>query len=425
MKKRLLSMVCAVLALAVVLQLGGVFTPLSVEAAKSSSQIKNEINEIKKEKKEIDAEIAEIRGQMSENLEDMEDIVTQKNLIDQEVFLLYNQISNIEAQIAAYSALIADKQEQLDAAQAHLLELQEQNRERIRAMEKNGGLSYWSVIFKANSFADLLDRLRMVQEIAEADKRRLEEMSAAAEEVAQAKASLEEEKEGLQEMRAELDVALADLDAKRAEADALLIELIAKGEEYEALVEEAEAAAGELNAAIGDLEKELKEAKHREYLEWLAAQPKPKPPANANGSGGVAGDPNYVAGLTWRVPCSYRKVSSPYGWRTHPVYGDQRFHYGVDLSAPSGTPIVATRDGVVSTANYSSTGGYQVYIDHGDGFVSRYLHMTHYVVNKGQKVKAGQVIGYVGSTGVSTGPHLHFGIYYNGQAQNPANYIKI
>ncbi len=426
MKKRLLSLVCAVLVLAVVLQLTGAFAPMSVEAAKSSSQIKKEINEVKEEKKEIDQQIAEIRGQLKDNLEDMEDIVEQKNLIDQEVFLLYAQMTNIETQITAYSDLIADKQEQLDAAQAHLTELQIQNKERIRAMEKNGGLSYWSVIFKATSFADLLDRLKMVQEIAEADKRRLEEMSEAADVVAEAKASLEEEKEGLEVVREELEVAQADLEVKRAEADALLTELIAKGEEYQILVEEAEAASGELAETLEDLEYQLDEAKKREYLEWLAAQPKPQPPANKPSTGGgTAADPNYVNGLTWLIPCSYRHVSSPYGWRVHPVYKDWRFHHGVDLSAPSGTPIVASRAGVVSRASYDSSSGYHVYINHQDGFSTRYLHMTHYIVKPGQWVAAGQIIGYVGSTGTSTGAHLHFSVYYNGASQNPADYIKI
>ncbi len=426
MKKRILSLVCTTLVLALVLQLTGAFQPLTVEAAKSSSQIKKEIKEIKKEKAEIDKQIAELEGQLSDNLEDMEDIVAQKNLIDQEVFLLYAQMSNIELQITAYSDLIADKQDQLDAAQAHLTELQIQNKERIRAMEKNGSLNYWSVIFKANSFADLLDRLKMVKEIADADRRRLEEMSQAADAVAEAKASLEEEKEGLEVVREELEVAQADLEVKRAEADALLTELIAKGEEYMALVEEAEAAAGELDATLDDLEYELDEAKKREYQEWLAAQPKPKPPANKpTTGGGVAADPNYVNGLTWLVPCNYTRFSSPYGWRIHPVYKDWRFHHGVDLSAPAGTPIVASRAGVVSRASYDSSSGYHVYINHQDGFSTRYLHMTHFIVKPGQWVAAGQIIGYVGSTGTSTGAHLHFSVYYNGASQNPADYIKI
>ena len=426
MKKRILSVFCALLALIMVFQLTGTAQPLTVNAAKSSSELKSELKELKEKQEKNKEELEAIRAEQSANLEDMEAIVAQKNLIDQEVFLLFSQLTNIEEQITAYSALIADKQDQLDQAEAHLAELQVQNKARIRAMEKNGGLSYWSVIFQANSFADLLDRLRMVQEIAEADKRRLEEMSAAAAVVAEAKTSLEEEKEGLEQTRAELEVAQEELDARRAVADQLLAELVAKGEEYAALVEEAEEKVNAMAQDILDKESEYDAAKDREYQEWLAAQPKPKPPANTNtGSGGTAGDPNYVSGLTWLVPISYNEFSSPFGWRIHPVYGTWRFHYGVDLSAPTGTPIVASRSGKVTTTSYDGSSGYHVYINHGDGFVTRYLHMTHYIVSPGQYVNAGQVIGYCGSTGASTGPHLHFSIYYNGQAVNPADYISI
>ena len=435
MKKRMTSVICAVLALVMVLQLTGAVKPMTVNAAKSTSQLKSEIKDLKGDKAEIDEKIAEIRGDLKENLENMEDIVAQKNLIDQEVFLLYSQLTNIEEQIAAYSALIADKQDQLDQAQEYLTQLQDQNKERIRAMEKNGGLSYWSVIFKANSFVDLLDRLRMVQEIAEADQRRLEEMSAAADVVAQAKTSLEEEKVGLEQTRAELEVAQVELDAKRAEADALLAELVAKGEEYQALVEEAEEEANKLLQeilekeaeveAIEEAERKRREEEERKRLEAWLQQQQQNGNAGNTGAGGTAGDPNYVAGLTWLVPISYTEFSSPFGYRIHPIYGTYKFHYGVDLSAPTGTPIIASRSGKVTTTSYDSSSGYHVYINHQDGFVTRYLHMTHYIVSPGDYVNAGQVIGYCGSTGASTGPHLHFSVYLNGVAVNPADYINI
>ena len=127
----------------------------------------------------------------------------------------------------------------------------------------------------------------------------------------------------------------------------------------------------------------------------------------------------------WKVPINYTAMTSAFGWRIHPIYGTRKFHYGVDLAAPTGTPIYATRSGTVSTASYNGSAGYYVQINHGDGFRSIYMHMTHYVVSAGQNVSQGQVIGYCGSTGGSTGPHLHFGISYNGSYVNPANYIPI
>ena len=133
----------------------------------------------------------------------------------------------------------------------------------------------------------------------------------------------------------------------------------------------------------------------------------------------------FNASVTWISPLSSCTLTSPFGYRAHPVTGVTSLHNGIDLSAGAGTPIYAVRSGTVTKASYDSSSGYHVYIDHGDGFSSHYLHMTHYVVSPGQYVEQGQIIGYVGSTGTSTGPHLHLGIQYNGQYINPLYYIKI
>lgn len=257
----------------------------------------------------------------------------------------------------------------------------------------------------------------MVEEIAASDQRRLKEMSAAAEEVAAAKAELEEGKAALEANKQELVASQATLETKRADADKLLADLIATGAEYEAYLAEQEEAAEKLLNKIDGVEDDLERV---EYQEWLATSVATQP---SNNSGGTAGAPTNTNGITWLKPCSYRKVSSPYGWRIHPVYGDWRFHSGIDLDASQGSPIYATRSGVVSVATYSSSAGYYVTVNHQDGFESKYLHMTHYVVGVGDYVTAGQVIGYVGSTGTSTGPHLHFTICYNGSSVNPSDYI--
>lgn len=401
---------------------GALPTYVSAEDNRSSSEIRQEINDWKDKKEEIEAEIAEIESQISDNMDEMIEIVEQKNLIDQQVFLLYQQVQNITEQINAYSDLIANKQEELDRATERYEELNAKNKERIRAMEENGSLSYWSVLFKANDFSDLLDRLNMIEEIAAADQRRLVELNEAAAAVEEAKTGLEVEKLALEDSKKELDESLAELDEARQKAEKLLNDLVATGEEYERLLAEAEEKESEASATIDELEYAYDEAKEREYQEWLAAQPPPPPPAE---TGGNAGIPNTVEGVEWLIPISYTRFSSPFGYRIHPVYGDYRFHYGVDLSAPQGTPIIASRSGQVTTATYDSGGGYYVSINHLDGFSTRYLHMTHFVVSPGQYVVAGQVIGYCGSTGTSTGPHLHFSVYYNGTAVNPALYINI
>ena len=126
----------------------------------------------------------------------------------------------------------------------------------------------------------------------------------------------------------------------------------------------------------------------------------------------------------WILPCKYTKITSSFGYRTHPVTGEWKLHGGIDLAAAQGTPIYATRAGKVTRTSYQAGGaGNYVSINHLDGFSSVYMHMTHYVVSQGQNVSQGQLIGYVGSTGISTGPHLHFGISYAGTYVNPLAYV--
>ena len=414
-KKLWVSILAGLLAAIMIFGIIAGALPTYVSAAKSSAEIQQEINQMKEQLKNNKSEVAKLEGQLSANMDKMEDIVANKNLIDQQIFLLHEQVQNLNKQITSYSALIADKQAELDAATANWRTVSDQYKDRIRAMEEDGKLSYWSVLFKANSFSDFLDRLSMIEEIAAADQRRIQELNAAAKVVEEAKAGLEGEKAALEESRKEMESASADLEKSRQEADELLKQLIATGEEYQRLLDEAEKKESETSGSISKLESAYDAAKQREYQEWLASQP----PAQTGGSA------NTVDGVTWLLPINYTRFSSPFGYRIHPIYGDWRFHYGVDLSAPQGTPIYATRGGRVTYATYDSSSGYYVSINHLDGFVSKYLHMTHYIVSPGQYVAAGQIIGYCGSTGASTGPHLHFSLYYNGTAVNPAKYINI
>lgn len=402
------------LALAVVMML--TMIPARAEAA-SSSEIREQIDELEEQNDALQAEIDALESQYQANENEILDMVNQKNIIDQEIALLNEQIENINAQIAAYSQLIADTQEDLDEAEAYLAELNEQNKERIRAMEEEGSLSYWEVLFEANSFSDLLDRMNMIHEIAEADQRRLDEMAAVAEEIILTQERLAEEMAGLEQVRADLAVTEAELAEKRAEADALLVELVARGEEYLALLEESEALQDELMEEIAQLEDEYDEAKHSEYMATYVPPP-------TYGSGTTTPSVQAPSSSGWVCPVPYYTLTSPFGMRVHPITGRYTMHQGVDMAAAQGTPIYAAKNGRVTVTSFQAGGaGYYVSISHGDGFASIYMHMTHYIVSPGQYVQAGQVIGYVGSTGGSTGPHLHFGISYNGTYVNPMQYI--
>lgn len=439
-KKRLVAIVSLILAALMLITLLVGLIPVRTHAAKLTSakleELQDQLDAYDEEKKKIQEEQAALRDQISDNMSEMEKLVAEKNAIDQEIGLMHQQVLIINEQISVYGMLIADKQEELDEARTLLEQLRAQNKERIRAMEEEGSLSYWSVLFKASSFSDLLDRLNMIKEIAEADQRRLAEMDAAAKAVEAAQVALEGEKAQLETTKEELNAVQAELALKRVEADEVLAKLHAKGEEFEKLLDAAEENEEALLAEIAKTETQYnneydrlkEEERKRKEEEERRRQEEALKNQQANGNTGNAGNSTTSTAVpstaTWLMPCWYVYLSSPYGYRIHPVYGDYRFHSGVDLAAPKGTEIYATRSGTVTRATYDSTSGYYVTINHGDGFSSSYLHMTHYIVSVGDKVKAGQVIGYVGSTGTSTGNHLHFSIAYNGTTQNPAAYIK-
>lgn len=401
-KRKLRALLCCSLAL--VLALGSL--PMAANAA-TSAEIQKELDALDAQNEELQAQINAIQRKYNANYSQMSDIVAQKEAIDQEIALLTTKIETTNAQITLYGQMIADTQDELDSAEEELRNLSEKYRQRVRAMEEKGDLSYWQVIFQANSFTDLLDRLSMVEEISAADQRHLQEMRVAADLVEAGQLNLEAEKSDLELTREDLSATQAQLQEKRTESDDLLIELEKKQEEYQAMLDESEALQDELMDEIAKKEAELSKAKYNEELKKLALKGQ-NPPSNAS----------------WTTPVSGYTITSAFGMRLHPVLGYNRMHNGIDMACSQGTPIYATRAGTVTTASYQAGGaGYYVSLNHGDGFSSIYMHMTNYVVSAGQSVSQGQLIGYVGSTGISTGPHLHFGISYAGTYVNPLAYI--
>lgn len=433
-RKRFVSILAGLMAALMILTLILSLLPTRASAA-SSSEIRKQINELKNQKKEIQAQIEDLKDQYQKNENEIADIVARKNIIDQEIGLLHAQITNITEQISAFSVLVADKQDELDNAQTRFEQMNEDCKVRIRAMEEEGSLTYWEVLFRATSFSNLLDRLTMVEEIAASDIRRLQELSDAADAVEVSRQELALEKEELDATKAELDATQAQLDEKREEADALIQELLSHAEELEELREQKEKEDEELMAQIAEMEQAYNRAKEEEWLAYIATATTAAPTTQpGGGDGGIdfgngggsnnSGGNNNAGSTSWIRPCNYVKVTSPYGFREQPTAGASRFHQGIDLGAPAGTTIVASRAGTVTSAGYSNSLGWYVTINHGDGFSSMYGHMLGPAyVSSGTYVSQGKSIGGVGSTGISTGNHLHFAILYNGAYQNPAAYV--
>lgn len=385
--------------------------------AANSADIRTEISGLESKQDELDQKKQELEAQIAANNTQTLNVVEQKAQIDQEIELTRQEVENLNEQIRQYNLLIAEKQAELDQLQTDQNDLLDRYKQRIRAMQEQGDVSYWSIIFGAKTFSEMLNRVSMVEEIAQSDQRMLENMRQIATEVLSAKEELAGEKVSLEEKKTELASAQETLTAKRADSDELLQELVSDADLLRETNETYEAMLEDLTEQIAEKEKEYTDAKRAE--EEAAKN------NNNGGNNGGNGGTN-AGGFLFPLPAgSGVVITSPYGYRYHPIDGAYRFHNGVDLAVAQGTPVYATKSGTVTTATFSSGYGYYVTINHGDGFSSLYGHMTHYTVSSGDYVNQGDLIGYVGSTGYSTGPHLHFTMFYNGSTVNPMDYVSI
>ena len=393
--------------------------PLSVTAA-SSAALQSQLEDLQSEADAIAAEAERLQQEMAENQSETQSIVDRKSNIDQKLELTRQQVENLNQQIQQYNLLIAEKQAELDEATERETALNEQYKLRLRAMEESGSVSYWSVLFHASSFTDLLDRLDMIQEIAEADRTMLRELQQAADEIVAARTEVEQGRTQLQEAKDELAVLETQLAEERAEADEILVELAsnqkeleASGAMYEQLEAEVRQQITETQAAYEAALADEEAQRQIEAARQEAASGSISTPSSPSSSGFI-----YPLGASGFV-------TDAYGYRYHPIDGYYKFHPAVDFAVPQGTPIYATKSGTVTAATYNEYNGYYVAINHNDGYTSLYAHMTNFVVSVGQTVSQGEVIGYVGSTGYSTGPHMHFEITYGGASVNPMEYVTI
>ena len=404
--------VVSVVALLLIASLLSGFIVMVVNA-KSSSEIQKEIDALEAQESELDEKLDALYEELSAVEGETLSLVDQKVLLDSEIFLLRDEINLVNEQLHQYNLLIAEKQAELDELEASRQSLYEHYKERMRVIQEQGEISYWQVFFQAESFSDMLNSRIMIEEIARADQRMMDELRDISSKVLAAKDALAEEKTKLELKKLELADAEVLLEEKRAESDEMLLKL---NEQAMLLDDEAQKIEDEKSDLLADIaarEKELTEALRKEYA---ASHP------NNGGSngGGTGGDGSF------KYPLPPGAVfTSPYGYRVHPTTGNYTLHNGVDLAIARGTPIYASKSGYVTTAVYNYSWGNYVVINHMDGYSTLYGHMDSYIVAKDQYVQQGQVIGYVGTTGWSTGYHLHFTIFYNGSPVNPADYIPL
>ena len=423
-RTKIVRIISIVLAAVILLSLVSTALIVMVHAA-SSSEIKSKLADLRAKQAEIQKQSDELEKSIAENKEQTKTLVGQKAEIDQEMEMSRQKIENLNEQIQQLNLLIAEKQTELEASVAKEEALQKQYKARLRSMEETGSVSYWSILFKASSFSDLLDRVDMIREIAESDQLMLKQLSAATQAVETERADLEQQKLDLQQTEDDLAVEQAELETKRAKADTLITQMQV---EYASLSDEflaAEADEAAVREQIKKAETDYFNALAKEQAAAAAAAAAANKPSSGSNSSSSSSSGGASSG-GFAFPLAYSTgVTCAYGPRVHPINGNKSFHYGVDLAAGMNTEIYATKSGTVTGATYGEANGYYVTINHGDGYSSIYAHMTNYVVSVGDSVKQGQLIGYVGTTGWSTGPHLHFEILYNGSNVNPMNYISL
>ncbi len=322
----------------------------------------------------------------------------QKTALDEQNEVYRQEIELIEEQVELYTSLVEQKAQEVELATQAENDQLATYRRHVRAMEENGSYTYLSLLFGSKSLGELLSNLDMIGEIMESDQRSYDEYVAARQDSERIQAEYEDMLTGLDAKQTELEDEKANLEEQIEHAQQLIVELEEQIENDRAAYEAELAREAELESQIQDMIAELERQEA----------------ANSITSTGT-----YI----WPLP-GY-SPGSAYGWRMHPIFHEMRFHAGEDIGAPSGTPILAADSGVATVIPNNGNGyGNYIMINHGGGRVTLYAHMSGFAVSNGATVTQGQVIGYVGSTGNSTGPHLHFEVRVNGATTDPKSYFN-
>ncbi len=373
-----------------------------VSTVVATSTLEQEIDDLKEQSSDIKAQQQDLEAQLATVANDKSNAVARKNIIEQEIQLLQEEIENTEAQILTLDGMIYLKIEEIQQAEEDERKQYELFCQRVRAMEESGTISYWSILFAADDFSDLLDRIIMVDEIMEYDNAVMENLVAIREFIIAEREALEELRVEQEEIYLEQQLARDAKKAQEAQVDALIAQILAQEAELESIKRELESAAASMDSAIKKKEAELA----AQIAALLAAQ------------GGTVS----ATGFMWPLP-AYNTLSSLFGGRVNPITGSSESHTGIDVPAPSGTPILCAKAGVVIISEYHYSYGNYVVVSHGGGQTTLYAHMVSRGVAEGTVLNQGDAVGYVGTTGHSTGNHLHFEIRFDGTRYDPVNYF--
>ncbi len=406
-RERLAALVACLLAALLLLPMVGMAVSSVVNAqAASVSSIQSQIDSLKQKNRDLAQQKTDLQRQLGDIQTQKGQAIDRKNNLERQIDLIQDEIDNLDAQLEQYAALIAEKEAEVAENEAQERAQFELFCRQCRAMEKEGRVSYWSILFSAKSFQDLLDKVHTVNSIADYNDMVCDQLQKTRAALQQAKEELEAAKAETEDARAQQEAARSELAAQKAQVQSLINEIAADEQQAKAALDELNAAAKAMDSEIAQKEKELQRAM-----------------AEAQKSGGNTYQFDPGSGFYWPLPANCVKINSFYGPRKDPITGKSANHSGTDIGgAPAGTEIYAAHGGVVLTSAHHSSYGNYVVISRGDGISTLYAHMSRRAVSVGDVVKQGQVIGYVGTTGRSTGPHLHFEVRVNGVRQDALKY---
>lgn len=318
-------------------------------------------------------------------------------VVQDELAVATNELKSIQSQRQKKETEIVHNELLLKQAQERYNKRINVLKKRVRDIYINGKLSYFDVILGSKDFNDFINRVEFLKRIINADLELLDAIRAERAEIERTKQILENDRKQIIVLEKQAQDKKAVIQQKASEEQALLQK--ARTDKATAIraLEELEASSNEIRRQIQAREEERRR----------------------NSASSV---PQHVGSGQFIWPVN-GPITSPFGWRNHPIYGRQILHSGMDIGVPTGTPVHAADGGTVILSGWVSGYGYTVVIDHGNGFSTLYAHNSEVIVSSGQSVSQGQAIAYAGSTGNSTGPHVHFEVRVNGEPQNPLNYL--
>lgn len=353
----------------------------------------SELDDLRRQQQETSRQIRIQKNVIAEKNRETKSLGQQLQELDLSITQTEDELAAIRQQLADAEAAVSEAEAQLAQAQRDLAERTQIFTERLRSIYQNGSVSYLEVLLQSTSITDFLVRQGLLQKIAEQDMKLLEEIEARRQDIERRKADLEQKRDQIASLEAESSRQLANLDEQKKAKQALLEKALASKEAAERALAAEEEASKQLTAKIKELEAKL------------------------------AKEPFAGGQFAWPLP-GHSRITSDFGWRVHPILGDKRFHDGIDIAAPQGTQVTAAVDGTVILAGWYGGYGNAVVISHGGNITTLYGHLSKIGVSEGQRVTKGQEVGQVGSTGLSTGNHLHFGVRKNGEPINPWSYFK-